>query len=200
MIRKLIAPIGAALLTISITDAAVAAPYTDTIQAPTGYFAPDQGATYDQPYYRTYDQDWGWQHTAILTSFSTASLNVSAFDVDKSDGEIDNIYAYDGATRVLLGSLNGASDIYSFTEFNLSSNFFDDIQTGLRVEIDIDAVTQGSWLVTLGKSSLSLDGGGLPPPVPGVPEPSTWAMMILGFAGVGFMAYRRRNKMAFNAA
>jgi hypothetical protein len=27
----------------------------------------------------------------------------------------------------------------------------------------------------------------------GVPEPSTWLMMILGFAGVGFMAYRRRN-------
>ena len=25
-----------------------------------------------------------------------------------------------------------------------------------------------------------------------VPEPSTWAMMILGFAGVGFVAYRRR--------
>jgi hypothetical protein len=30
--------------------------------------------------------------------------------------------------------------------------------------------------------------------VSGVPEPSTWAMMILGFAGVGFMAYRRRNQ------
>jgi hypothetical protein len=28
---------------------------------------------------------------------------------------------------------------------------------------------------------------------PGVPEPATWAMMILGFAGVGFLAYRRRN-------
>jgi hypothetical protein len=27
-----------------------------------------------------------------------------------------------------------------------------------------------------------------------VPEPSTWAMMLLGFAGVGFMAYRRRNQ------
>ena len=26
-----------------------------------------------------------------------------------------------------------------------------------------------------------------------VPEPSTWAMMLLGFAGVGFMANRRRN-------
>jgi hypothetical protein len=33
-----------------------------------------------------------------------------------------------------------------------------------------------------------------------VPEPSTWAMMILGFAGVGFMAYRRRDQMALNAA
>jgi hypothetical protein len=29
-----------------------------------------------------------------------------------------------------------------------------------------------------------------------VPEPSTWAMMILGFFGVGAMAYRRRNKSA----
>lgn len=29
-----------------------------------------------------------------------------------------------------------------------------------------------------------------------VPEPSTWAMMILGFFGVGYMAYRRRNQNA----
>jgi hypothetical protein len=29
-----------------------------------------------------------------------------------------------------------------------------------------------------------------------VPEASTWAMMILGFAGVGFMAYRRRNQIS----
>jgi hypothetical protein len=34
-----------------------------------------------------------------------------------------------------------------------------------------------------------------------VPEPSTWAMMILGFGGVGFMAYRRkRNENALTAA
>lgn len=29
-----------------------------------------------------------------------------------------------------------------------------------------------------------------------VPEPSTWAMMMFGFAGVGFLAYRRRNQAA----
>jgi hypothetical protein len=33
-----------------------------------------------------------------------------------------------------------------------------------------------------------------------VPEPSTWAMMLLGFAGVGFMAYRRMSKPALMAA
>ena len=36
--------------------------------------------------------------------------------------------------------------------------------------------------------------------VSSVPEPSTWAMMILGFAGIGFMAYRRKSKLALMAA
>jgi hypothetical protein len=34
----------------------------------------------------------------------------------------------------------------------------------------------------------------------GVPEPSTWAMMILGFLGVGFVAYRRKNNHSFRLA
>jgi hypothetical protein len=29
-----------------------------------------------------------------------------------------------------------------------------------------------------------------------VPEPSTWAMMLIGFAGIGAMAYRRKSKPA----
>lgn len=34
-----------------------------------------------------------------------------------------------------------------------------------------------------------------------IPEPSTWAMMILGFFGIGFMAYRRKqNGSAFRVA
>ena len=36
--------------------------------------------------------------------------------------------------------------------------------------------------------------------VSGVPEPSTWAMMIVGFAGLGFLAYRRNNQPAAGAA
>ena len=33
-----------------------------------------------------------------------------------------------------------------------------------------------------------------------VPEPSTWAMMILGFAGIGFMVYRKKIGVTTSAA
>jgi hypothetical protein len=47
----------------------------------------------------------------------------------------------------------------------------------------------------------SVCGGGLTADaVAAVPELSTWAMMILGLMGVGFMAYRRRNQNAALAA
>jgi len=37
------------------------------------------------------------------------------------------------------------------------------------------------------------DRGGAASFASAVPEPSTWAMMIFGFVGVGFMAYRRKS-------
>jgi hypothetical protein len=33
-----------------------------------------------------------------------------------------------------------------------------------------------------------------------VPEPSTWAMLILGFVGIGFLGYRRKGSVAFRFA
>ena len=38
-----------------------------------------------------------------------------------------------------------------------------------------------------------------PPPLD-TPESSTWAMMILGFTGMGFVAYRKAKRPAFSAA
>lgn len=35
--------------------------------------------------------------------------------------------------------------------------------------------------------------------VSAVPEPATWAMMLIGFSGVGFLGYRRRNQVALSA-
>jgi hypothetical protein len=45
--------------------------------------------------------------------------------------------------------------------------------------------------------SLNLPNARLTDPIP---EPSTWAMMILGFFGIGFMAYRRKSKPALRLA
>jgi hypothetical protein len=50
----------------------------------------------------------------------------------------------------------------------------------------------------------STDAAGTFPPgvgpitvnVSAVPEPSTWAMMILGFLGIGFVTYRRKSSLA----
>lgn len=61
-----------------------------------------------------------------------------------------------------------------------------------------------------GSSTLGLPGSADGPPVnrydagtfmaSAVPEVSTWAMMILGFLGVGFLAYRRKNTHSFRLA
>jgi hypothetical protein len=63
------------------------------------------------------------------------------------------------------------------------------------------------WDTNNGASSATQNGGSIPSQsfqilgeVSAVPEPSTWAMMLLGFAGVGFMAYRRKSKPGLMAA
>jgi len=56
--------------------------------------------------------------------------------------------------------------------------------------------TVSDTLRTDNSGSFTLTGPG----AGAVPEPSTWAMMILGFAGVGFMVYRRKPKLALQAA
>ena len=33
----------------------------------------------------------------------------------------------------------------------------------------------------------------------GAPEPSTWAMMVLGFAGLGYAAYRKAGRASVSA-
>jgi PEP-CTERM motif len=187
------------LCSASVAVTAADAQITDTIQAPTGYFVPTDAQKYDDGYWRYQNQDWGWQHNAIAGTITAASLNISAFDVDFDDGEIDNIYAYDNGVAVLLGALAGGSDIYSFTTFSLGSNFYDDIASGLQVWVDIDSNNSG-WQLTLAKSSLTVNGGTLPPAGPGVPEPASWAMLIGGFGLAGSALRRKRKASALRLA
>ena len=69
---------------------------------------------------------------------------------------------------------------------NFQTQFLGFISTVPFNAITLTVPTDGSWVV----SDFTTNAQAL---ASAVPEPSTWAMMILGFAGVGFMAYRRKS-------
>lgn len=168
----------------------------DVVEYNTGYFQdPSQSVNIYSPYYRGHAGDWEWAHNAITGSFSSATLNISAWDVDYIQGERDIIYALDSGTWVNLGYLGGGNNSWSYTTFNLGSNFFDDIEAGLQVKIDIDSTLSG-WAVALAKSAISTDKDALPSPNPTVaapvPEPETYAMLLAGLGLLGFTAKRRK--------
>ena len=68
------------------------------------------------------------------------------------------------------------------------------IYEGLRASFGCGAFgpavcgTTGNFSSNAGAESFLAFNAGVAPPVP---EASTWAMMVLGFFGVGFMAYRK---------
>jgi len=59
------------------------------------------------------------------------------------------------------------------------------------VIVDPALTADGDYVLTM--------SAGLEPSATTAPEPSTWAMMLLGFAGLGFAGYRRRHKLAGTA-
>jgi hypothetical protein len=123
-----------------------------------------------------------------------------------------NEYLLLGQTYTKFGLYWGSVDTYNTLTFidhgtNTITSF-----TGSQIAPPADG-NQGSDLTnvyvnfagafdevifTTGAPAFEVDNltlGG-PSAVNGVPETSTWAMMILGFLGMGFMAYRRKSKPA----
>jgi hypothetical protein len=108
-------------------------------------------------------------------SFAINSSNFSQWHIDLGNGHFNNL---------------GLTSAVNYSVFNMA---FLDTYGPSGGKYDIQR-TQNSPLIDANSplSTFTISG----PLVASVPEPSTWAMTILGFAGVGFMGYRRRNKTA----
>ena len=167
----------------------------DVVQAPTGFFAPNEVDAFTSPYYRSFGEDWDWSHGSITEPWSSANLQISAFDVDYDPGERDEIFAYDNGNPVSIGFLQGSDSSWSYSNFSLGENFRDDLASGLRVSMAIDTTNAG-WLVTLAKSVITTDGATPPPPEPGVvPIPPALPLLMAGLGALGFVSRRSRQRV-----
>lgn len=114
-----------------------------------------------------------------VQNFSVDILNAAAGDYELFDnaGHMDFFTLATQGGSVHTGTFATAGTVISIQELSIVGDF-----PPRTFDFAIDNV--------------SFDG----PVAAAVPEPSTWAMMILGFASIGFTAYRWKSKSALLAA
>jgi hypothetical protein len=100
-------------------------------------------------------------------------------------------YQHSHVAEILVGGTVYAPSVVTINSVNQSSPF-DFTVTLAAKELVTFQVNTGSDLFNLST--------GLTASISSVPEPSTWAMMLLGFMGLGFIAYRRKSTSALTTA
>jgi hypothetical protein len=86
----------------------------------------------------------------------------------------------------IFAQLNIGAEMLGFTQFAGP-----DLFTGNPSDPQFKLGTFALTSLVSGASTLTISS------VAAVPEPSTWAMMIAGFLGLGFMAYRKKTSVRF---
>jgi len=131
--------------------------------------------------------------TALFELASNPTPNSSQIFIGSDQFSFSNVAGTFGGVAGTASTISFGNGIFSslsitapnlgFTQFNAPTLF-----TGLPS--DPTFLTGSFTLVNpfFGNGTLSIS------PVAGVPEPATWAMMLVGFGGIGF-AMRRRSKV-----
>jgi hypothetical protein len=107
----------------------------------------------------------------------------------------DDVFVTGGANTTLVDGLVGRGSGNSFAAYCPGCTVAQQ-----QAKIDAAAAYPGSPFTFTGTYQIGADSGSGQFQIAAVPEPSTWAMMILGFAGVGFIAHRRKAKSAHRLA
>jgi hypothetical protein len=141
------------------------------------------------------------------TNFSFSLINSAILKVTDAFASGDQFLINGlGNTAVPLARDGFQIDGLNYTSVPLGANF--NLGNNFDAALGNPGWSSGEWL--LGPGDYFISGIAIVTPYSGggvgalelsdaVPEPSTWAMMILGFAGIGFMAYRRKSKPALMA-
>ena len=128
--------------------------------------------------------------------FNTVDLDINVFDSTNLTqlGVTRDVFSIkgDGTLFIRVTALEADG---TFKDFNFSQaltngqNGFDFQAINGEKIWDVDLRVVGGRITDFEHFRIDVT-----PNVGAVPEPATWAMMILGFCGVGFMAYRRKNQ------
>jgi hypothetical protein len=147
-----------------------------------------------------------WDFSALTTTYSAPSTDYSfVFDYDTTTSSASNFHYTLNGTDV-PGALSGIvfypGSIGGGFDLNFASNGAISFLFGSAPLDFTSGVTPGEFFtdVTIFDGINGNSVGTADIVVTAVPEPSTWAMMLLGFFGVGFMAYRNRAKSALRLA
>ena len=115
------------------------------------------------------------------------------------NGDLFTLFSSFQSSGAMFSYAPGARVIWTLTslDFGVPLLGFTILQSPNAVTIDSLTATSVTFSYADGQTAFSQGTylyGQFITTVSAVPEPSTWAMMLLGFAGVGFMAYRPRRK------
>ena len=146
---------------------------------------------------------WSFSYGAVINTITTATLEIGLLDGDSiaTGNQVAN-YSIGGADltsllNTVMEANPGSTGKENYYTITLPNTVFNVLAGGSPT---VSLTLQGPGSGVLGNTSFN--GTGLDfstitiTTQSAVPEPSTWAMMILGFAGIGFMAYRRKSKPA----
>lgn len=139
----------------------------------------------------TSDTTHNWWNIGDVNSFagfniSGSSLNIvwgspNNINLNQNDGNRVTFWTGAGGTGSVIGSISVADLVGNFAGISNTQD------PGYLISFSTQTAFN-SVVFSTGPSAFEFAFASP------VPEPSTWAMMILGFAGVGYMTYRRKRQ------